>query len=44
MQEGGGKILPYTAPSGDEPNASQGTAGEDTNLLQILGKHTLDKF
>jgi hypothetical protein len=27
MQEGGGKILPYTAPNGDEPNASQGTAG-----------------
>ena len=27
MQEGGGKILSYTAPSGDEPNAPQGTAG-----------------
>ena len=27
MQEGGGKLLPYTAASGDEPNAPQGTAG-----------------
>lgn len=27
MQEGGGKLLPYTAPSGDMPNAPTGTAG-----------------
>lgn len=27
MQEGGGKLLPYTNISGDEPNAPKGTAG-----------------